>query len=91
MTQITSEVSKTYKVTAKQLMGKTRKMEVVNARHISMFLCREMTSGSLLSIGKFFGNRDHSTVIHACKMIEEKIAADNSFAKDIKNIKNQLT
>ena len=91
MTQITSEVSKTYKVTAKQLMGKTRKMEVVNARHISMFLCREMTSSSLLSIGKFFGNRDHSTVIHACKMIEEKIAADNSFAKDIKNIKNQLT
>ena len=86
-----SEVSKTYKVTAKQLMGKTRKMEVVNARHISMFLCREMTSSSLLSIGKFFGNRDHSTVIHACKMIEEKIAADNSFAKDIKNIKNQLT
>jgi len=91
MTQITSEVSKTYKVTTKQLMGKTRKMEVVNARHISMFLCREMTSSSLLSIGKFFGNRDHSTVIHACKMIEEKIAADNSFAKDIKNIKNQLT
>ena len=66
-------------------------MEVVQARHISMFLCREMTSCSLLSIGSYFGNRDHSTVIHACKVIEDKITNDNSFANDIKNIKNQLT
>ncbi len=91
MSQITACVSKTYKVSEKQLMGKTRKMEVVNARHIGMFLCREMTSGSLLTIGNYFGKRDHSTVIHACKVIEEKIASDNSFAQDIKNIKNQLT
>jgi len=89
--QITSEVSKTYNVSNKQLVGKTRKMEVVQARHISMFLCREMTSCSLLSIGSYFGNRDHSTVIHACKVIEDKITNDNSFANDIKNIKNQLT
>ena len=89
--QITSEVSTTYNVSNKQLVGKTRKMEVVQARHISMFLCREMTSCSLLSIGAYFGNRDHSTVIHACKVIEEKITKDSSFAKDIKNIKNHLT
>ena len=89
--QISSEVSKAYNVSNKQLIGKTRKMEVVQARHISMFLCREMTSCSLLSIGSYFGNRDHSTVIHACKVIEDKITNDSSFAKDIKNIKNQLT
>ena len=89
--QITSEVSSTYSVSNKQLVGKTRKMEVVQARHISMFLCREMTSCSLLSIGAYFGNRDHSTVIHACKVIEDRITKDSSFAKDIKNIKNHLT
>jgi len=90
LAQITAEVSKTYNVTEKQLVGKTRKMEVVQARHISMFLCRDLTSCSLLSIGAYFGKRDHSTVIHACRMIEEKIDSDSSFAKDIKNIKNQL-
>ena len=91
LNQISAMVAKTYKLTEKQLAGKTRTMELVNARHIAMFLCRELTSSSLISIGNFFGKRDHSTVIHACKTVEEKIANDAGFAKNIQNIKNKLT
>ena len=66
-------------------------MEFVNARHIAMFLCRELTSSSLVSIGIYFGKRDHSTVIHACKAVEEKMNKDVGFATNVNNIKNQLT
>jgi chromosomal replication initiator protein len=65
-------------------------MELVNARHMAMFLCRELTAGSLISIGRFFGGRDHSTVIHACKMIEEKIQQEDVFANQLQAIKQQL-
>ena len=66
-------------------------MELVNARHMAMFLCRELTSSSLISIGKYFGGRDHSTVIHACRTIEERVQQDGSFAKQVLAIKQQLT
>ena len=65
-------------------------MELVNARHTGMFLCRELTSSSLISIGKYFGGRDHSTVIHACKTIEEKVGQDAAFSNQINLIKQKL-
>jgi len=71
-------------------MGKSRQMELVFARHVAMFLCRELTKTSLNSIGVVFNNRDHSTVIHACKTVEEKMQADSGIKRDIRNIKEQL-
>ena len=65
-------------------------MELVNARHAGMFLCRELTSSSLISIGKYFGGRDHSTVIHACKTIEDKMGQDAVFSNQISLIKQKL-
>ena len=91
LNQISAAVAKAYKLTEKQLIGKARTMELVNARHVAMFLCRELTSSSLISIGTYFGKRDHSTVIHACKTIEEKINKDVGFETNVNNIKNQLT
>tara|TARA_B100001750_G_C15409753_1_gene547122 strand:- start:372 stop:1157 length:786 start_codon:yes stop_codon:yes gene_type:complete len=90
LNQISAAVAKTCNLTDKQLIGKARTMELVNARHIAMFLCRELTSSSLISIGTYFGKRDHSTVIHACKTIEEKMNKDVGFATNVNNIKNQL-
>ena len=91
LNQISTTVAKAHSLTEKQLIGKARTMELVNARHIAMFLCRELTSSSLISIGTYFGRRDHSTVIHACKTIEDKINKDVGFATNVNNIKNQLT
>ncbi len=88
---ITTIVSQACNVNIKSVLGKSRKMELVSARHIAMFLCRELTSSSLISIGNFFGGRDHSTVIHACRMIEERLENDASFVKRLEIIQQQLT
>jgi len=88
--RIATVVAEDCNVGFKAVLGQSRKMELVNARHIAMFLCRELTSCSLISIGHFFGDRDHSTVIHACKTVEEKLQSDGSFAQHVENIKQQL-
>ena len=88
---ITTTVAHSCNVPIKPVLGQSRKMELVNARHIAMFLCREMTSSSLINIGKYFGGRDHSTVIHACKTIEDRLQNDAAFEKQLIEIKNQLT
>ena len=48
------QIEESYSINEKKLAGKSRKMEIVLARHVAMFLCREITSSSLISIGKFF-------------------------------------
>tara|TARA_Y100000748_G_scaffold302592_1_gene305177 strand:- start:177 stop:1523 length:1347 start_codon:yes stop_codon:yes gene_type:complete len=88
---ITGTVAQACNVNVKPILGKSRKMELVNARHMAMFLCRELTSSSLISIGKYFGGRDHSTVIHACKAVEEKLEQDVAFSNQLDGIKQQLT
>ena len=83
-------VSKQFKIDEKKLYAKTRQMEIVNARQIAMYLSRELTKSSLMSIGSFFGKRDHSTVIHACKTIEEKLNSDKNMSTMISQIKNTI-
>ncbi len=70
--------------------AKTRKKEVVVARQISMFLAKEMTNFALKTIGLHFGGRDHSTVIHACQTIENKINKQKYFAEEIEEIKRKI-
>ena len=55
-----------------------------------MYLCRELTQNSLIFVGKHFGKRDHSTVIHACRSVEEKTSKDSSVKKNINILKKQL-
>ena len=87
---VLASIGKEYNVSEKKLLGKGRQMEIVIARHVAMYLCRELTNSSLISIGKHFGNRDHSTVIHACKTIENKMKTDESLIARIKNLKANL-
>jgi len=47
------------------------------ARHVAMYLCREMTGKSFPTIGRAFGDRDHSTVIYACRKVEMELAKGN--------------
>ena len=88
--QVCKLVASHYSVTEKKLYGKSRIVDTVNARHIAMYLCRELTQNSLIFIGKHFGKRDHSTVIHACRAVEEKIVKDSSVKKNINLLKKQL-
>jgi len=54
------------------IVGKSRKKEFVEARQTAMFLCRSLLDASLSSVGMYFGGRDHTTVMHAIKNIEQK-------------------
>ena len=54
------------------IVGKSRKKEFVEARQTAMFLCRNLLDASLSSVGMYFGGRDHTTVMHAIKAIEQK-------------------
>lgn len=83
-------VSKEMRVTERQLIGKTRTMEIAIARQIAMYLSRELTSSSLVNIGLYFGGRDHSTVIHACKTIEKKINTNPELKRTITKLKKEL-
>jgi chromosomal replication initiator protein len=67
------------------LRGPKRKSSIVFPRQLAMFITREITQFSQIEIGQAF-NRDHSTVIHACNAIEEKIKADPTLDATIKNL-----
>ena len=83
-------VSKELKVKEASIFSQTRQMDVANARHVAMFLSRELTKLSLVHIGRFFGDRDHSTVIHACKTIEKKIGVEKNMSNLVLKLKNKL-
>ena len=88
--QIQEAVAAYYRVSPSDLLGKRRTSNIAAARHIAMFLCRTLTARSYPEIGALFGGRDHSTVIHACKLIEEKLINDNAVSQDIDFIKKSF-
>ena len=78
------------KVKEKEVLGKSRSMEIALARQVCMFIAKEKTSLSLVNIGKQIGNRDHSTVIHAHKNITQKLEADVELKQWVQNIEKQI-
>ena len=70
---IIGQVAKYFHLTFEDLVGRSRTKEVAQARQISMYLAREMTSMSLFDIGQIFGGRDHTTVMHAYTTISDKM------------------
>ena len=88
--QILGYVCEKQKVGKARVLGKGRSQEIALSRQIIMFLSRELTSLSLKKIGIELGKRDHSTVIHACKIIEERIEKNPSFKKLIEQYKHEL-
>jgi len=72
------------------LRAKTRKQEVVGARQLAMFLSKDLTSSSLKTIGLHFGGRDHSTVIHACQTVEDRIKTDDSYRKNVDELRRRI-
>ncbi|PEN08819.1 chromosomal replication initiator protein DnaA [Longimonas halophila] len=72
------------------IRAKTRKREVVRARQIAMYFCKEMTQHSLKTIGLHFGGRDHSTVIHAVKTVEDQVDTDTQFRDAVDQIGRKI-
>ncbi len=70
--------------------ARTRKREVVQARQVAMFFSKEITNHSLKTIGLHFGGRDHSTVIHAVRSVENQRDTDPSFREMVSAVKKKL-
>ena len=87
---IVKNVSERLNISEKNIVGKSRKVEIVQARQVSMFLCRDLMGTSLSNIGMFFGGRDHTTVMHAIKTIRKKHNENHRIKKLIDNIKKEL-
>ena len=77
-------------MTVDLVCAKTRKREVVQARQIAMFFCKELTQNSLKTIGLHFGGRDHSTVIHANQSVMNQIETDPKYRQMIDEIRDKI-
>jgi len=72
------------------LQSSTRKREVVQARQIAMFFSKSLTKSSLASIGSQIGSKDHATVLHACKTVNNLLDTDKQFKIDVEEIEKRL-
>src|SRR3989339_840513 len=79
-----------YSVKIDDMSAKIRTKEIATARQVAMFLCRELTEGSLPKIGEEFGGRDHTTVLHAYEKIKNALKIDKDITEAVKNIKINL-
>lgn len=79
-----------FEIPLDKLIGSTRKQDVATARHVSMYLSKSLTGAPLKTIGLQFGNRDHSTVIHACRRVEDKISADPEFEHLVSELQDHI-
>jgi chromosomal replication initiator protein len=79
-------VAEAFGLKVQDLKVKRRTKEIAIPRQVGMYIARELTQLSLSDIGKHFGGKDHSTVIYACRQIEEKMAKDENFRNQVKSL-----
>ena len=84
------EVSQHFSIDQRAIKGRGRSRNVVLPRQVAMYLLREETDASLVEIGAFLGGRDHTTVMHAVKKVEELRTSDQSFAEDVELLRRML-
>ena len=83
-------VCKHFNLESAAIHTKSRKREVVQARQIAMFLAKNYTELSTSKIGKLIGNKDHATVLHACKTVKGQLEVDRSFHEEVDCIESEL-
>ncbi len=79
-----------YNIGLEQLQSKTRKREIVQARQVAMFFSKTLTKSSLATIGSQIGGKDHATVLHACKTVNNLIETDKRFRLQVDEIEKKL-
>lgn len=88
--QIRDTVCEYFNLSIEAISTRSRKLEVVQARQIAMYFSKNMTQSSLANIGMHIGKRDHATVLHACKKVEDLIETDRHFRKNMEEIELKL-
>ena len=87
---ILNQTASQFNININYILKNTRKQDIVFARQIVMYLARELTDCSLDLIGQKIGKRDHSTVVHAIKVVENKIKQDKNLRAKVDKIKTAL-
>jgi chromosomal replication initiator protein len=89
--QVAGAVSKQFQVPVSELKGSSRQQAIAEARAVAMTLCRRLTNASYAEIGRYFSDRDHTTVLHACRKIEALAAQDAATARLLEELSAQIT
>jgi chromosomal replication initiator protein len=87
---ILEKVCHHYNVTQQNVFSKSRKRDYVIVRQISMYLAQKHTKMTASRIGQLIGNRDHSTVIHSCNTVEQRLKVDKAFQDEVSSIENSF-
>ncbi len=88
--EIQKKVAEHFNMRVADMYSERRARAVARPRQVAMFLAKQLTQRSLPEIGRKFGGRDHTTVMHACKKVEELMATDQSFAEDVELLRRTL-
>lgn len=88
---IEDEVCRYYHLEKSVLHSRNKKQEVARARQVAMFLSKKYTDKSYAFIGEVMGNRNHATVIHACKLVEQSLDIDKELNSDLQKIQHALS
>lgn len=89
--QIQNKVADYYKIRFSELVGRRRTSAIVFPRQVAMYISRTLTSDPLKTIGEAFGGRDHGTVIHACKQVENMMEQDATVKRAVDYLIQQLS
>lgn len=79
-----------YHINPSDMVSQRKTRRLAHPRQVAMYLSRKMTSRSLPEIGRRFGGRDHTTVLHACRQVEARMAEDQEFAKTVAALKIRI-
>ncbi len=88
--KVLSQTAKEFSFKIRDLCGKSRQKELVNARHVAMYLLRKDLNLPLMKIGELLGNRDHSTVIHAIEKINQEFTTNETIRHRVVKIRKEL-
>jgi chromosomal replication initiator protein len=88
--EIQRVVAERFHLKQAEMKSKKRTKTIVQPRQMTMYLCRELTSLSFPEIGRHFGGKDHTTVIHACRQIEKRMEDNGEFKQLVESIMRQL-
>ena len=89
--RVQSSVCEYFGISTEELVSKSRKRQIVQARQIAMYLCRTLLPNcSLSTIGAETGGKDHATVLHSCNIVSDMMATDRTFKKYVSDLASQL-
>jgi chromosomal replication initiator protein len=88
---IQKKVAEHFDIRLADMTSKRRPENIAFPRQVAMYLSRQMTESSLSVIGEAFGGRDHGTVLHACRLVKDRMEVDANVRQTVSHLEKQLS